>query len=306
MINHLPYPHPLDFDWRYNEDTARRLSCMLAPYDTVLCLGTPSVARLLDAHNRDVTLVDRQPFQNVRQHITLDIGEFQPVRAYDVALLDPPWYPETVRLWTTVAARCVGAGGKVFVSIWPPTTRPGAEREVELLLNEFESWGKVERMVFPLQYDIPRFEIVAAALNNNELSRSPRLGELVRIDVRELPPQPAIFTTSRDWIRFVFNEYQIAVKSSAPDGKAVICPVVGATGWEWPYVSARAPNREEIDLWSSEGEVAKISGPEKIAHYLRLAGQTSNREEFYQVLGKLPELRNWRIPPPPYRRFAEW
>ena len=305
-MNHLPSPHPLDFDWRYDKVTSCRLSGLLASYDTVLCLGTPSVARLLDEKDIDVTLVDRQPFQNVRQHIIQDISQFQPAKTYNVALLDPPWYPEAMRIWTTIAARCVGAGGTVFLSIWPPTTRPGAEREVEVLLNEFERWGEVERTVVPLQYDIPRFEIVAAALNNNALSRSPRLGELVRIDVRETPPQPTDFATNQDWIRFVFDDYQLAVRSSGAGGKAMVHSVAGATGWEWPYVSARAPNREEIDLWSSEGEVAKISGSEEIAQLLRLVGQSSNRVEFDRALSKLPELKNWRIPRPPYRRFAEW
>jgi hypothetical protein len=81
-----PFPHPLDFDWRYAQGTAMRLASLLENSEPVLCIGAPNVARLLEDRGVDVTLVDRQPFQNVRRHLALDVCDFQPDRTYRTAL----------------------------------------------------------------------------------------------------------------------------------------------------------------------------------------------------------------------------
>ena len=83
----------------------------------MLCVGAPNVARLLEDRGVDVTLVDRQPFQNVRRHLALEICDFEPDRTYRAALVDPPWYQVFLRHWTRAAARAVGANGTVLVSV---------------------------------------------------------------------------------------------------------------------------------------------------------------------------------------------
>ena len=45
----LPEPHILDYDWRYTAQTVLDLSALVRPSDTVLAVGTPSLARHLEA-----------------------------------------------------------------------------------------------------------------------------------------------------------------------------------------------------------------------------------------------------------------
>ena len=302
-----PFPHPLDFDWRYAQATAMRLASMLESSEPVLCIGAPKVARLLEGRGIDVTLVDRQPFQNVQRHLALDVCDFEPDRSYRMALVDPPWYQVSLRCWTRAAARAVGSGGTVLVSVWPETTRPDARAELDAMLTEIGDWGEVERDVARLTYEVPLFESIARGLcEAGALSRSPGIGELVRIRVRETPCQSPPGSFGTPWQRFVFDDYQLALKLKASGGTHLIERVSGADGWSWPYVSARAPGRANIDLWSSHGEVARTGAPLQIARALRRAATSRNADGFDRALATLPDLKNWRIPRPPYRRFAEW
>ena len=57
-------PHPLDFDWRFDEPTIAKL-CAAVRGRYVLALGAPSIARRIEASGGRVLLVDRQPAQGV-------------------------------------------------------------------------------------------------------------------------------------------------------------------------------------------------------------------------------------------------
>jgi hypothetical protein len=205
-----PLPHPLDFDWRYAKATAMQLASMLEPSAPVLCIGAPKVARILEDRGTDVTLLDRQPFQNVRRHLLLDIRDFEPDRTYRTALVDPPWYQVSLVSWVCTAARAVSVGGTVLVSVWPETTRPGARAELDSALREITQWGDVERDVAHLAYEIPLFEEIARGLCEADVrSRSPGVGELVRIHVRAVPYQREHQSRGTPWQRFVFDDYQL-------------------------------------------------------------------------------------------------
>ena len=301
-----PDPHPLDFDWRYDAATIDRLTRLLSPYSPVLCMGTPSVARQLEARGCDVTLLDRQPFQGVTKHVACDPRDYRADRTYRAVLADPPWYPYDVLAWTAVAARAVRPGAAVFLSLWPEETRPGAQMEAALIFQQIAKWGNVERRVAKLHYEAPAFETRASQVGGGPLSHSPLCGELVRIEVRAMPSDIDVDTRKEQWLRFVFNDYQLALKMSTASGPALILPIDGAVEWRWPFVSARAPKREKIDLWSSEGEVASVYGPAAIATMLRELGAAPDHAAFNQIISQLPALRQWNIPRPPYRRFAEW
>jgi len=71
-----PSPHPLDFDWRYDRETALSLVTLLRDRGPTLAIGAPTVARLMQADGYDITLVDRQPLQGVRDHVVAEATEF--------------------------------------------------------------------------------------------------------------------------------------------------------------------------------------------------------------------------------------
>lgn len=303
----LPSPHPLDFDWRYQEVTARALTVMLMDEAPVLAIGAPSVARMLQRSGVDVTLVDRQPVQGVVQQIACDASGFVPDRLYRTALVDPPWYPAQLMSWSRVAANAVGVGGTVLVSIWPVETRPTALSELSTLLDDFSTWAEVQRGVSVVRYEIPHFEAVARQHGRaGELSRSPLIGELVRLGINHVPAIVPPSDLARTWQRFTVDDYQLAIRCGGGDGSGSIDRIPSTNGWLWPFVSARAPGLDRIDLWSSDGEVAALGSPDHVIKTLRLALSSPDPRTFERALAEAPALLEWRMPRPPYRRSIEW
>lgn len=306
-VTEPPSPHPLDFDWRYDQETTYRLAEMVRGDGPVIALGVPSVARLLDREMFSVTLVDRQPLQGVQNHVVGPIEDFGAVAEFRTAVIDSPWYPRQLRDWSRVAARAVGVGRTVFVSVWPDHTRPYAAHELASVLAEVSRWANIERNVATLHYAEPLFEVVARAHESDpQLSRSPLVGELVRLDVRQLPDWDAGSQRREKWLRFTIDDYQLALRIDVATARDGIAVIDGADGWQWPYVSARAPCRDQIGLWSSSGEVAAIGDPCAVATTLRTALIKPHSAGFEVALAAAPQLLSWRIPRPPFRRLIEW
>jgi len=306
-LNGPPRPHPLDHDWRYDEATAEMLTGMLRGPDRVLALGVPSVARRLEAEGTIVTLVDRQPLHGVSDHVSSEVEDFDVQDAFALALADPPWYSRQFADWAAVAARAVGEAGSVLLSAWPQDARPGAGPELDGILEEIRPWADVERRVAELAYEQPPFEKIARASDAaGPLSQSPLRGELVRLTVKWKPPAPMPTKADREWIRFTVDDYQIAVLSDGTGRLPGIRTVPDAKGWLWPFVSARAPGIENIAIWSSNGEVASTNDPASVVAALRTAFRAENAAAFEKALVLQPELLEWSLPRPPYRRLMEW
>lgn len=280
---------------------------MLSKSAPILALGTPSVARLLERKRIPVKLVDRQPLQGVRDHIVAAVEDFNDTGAFRTAIVDPPWYPEPFLSWSLIAGRAVGVGGSVFVSAWPDETRPTARCELKTLIEKISSWADVERDVAKLSYAEPLFERTARADEaRSDLACSPLTGELIRLEVKTLPHRPNRVQREECWLRFTVNDYQLALRMDRPTALRHITQIDNANGWHWPFVSARAPCREQIGLWSSSGEVAAIGAPQEVAETLRAAFLAPNPGFFETILAAIPELLSWQIPRPPYRRSIEW
>lgn len=302
-----PWPHPLDFDWRYDEATAEALVSRIANLAPIVAIGAPTVVRLFEAAGGDVTLVDRQPIQAVRRHIVCDAADFVADRNYRAALVDPPWYPAQLTCWSEVAARAVGPGGTVFVSVWPDVTRPSAAAELALIFNRFSQWAEISRNTATLHYVTPLFETVARKHGGTtQLSRSPLIGELVRLDVRTSPPVAVPKMAADKWLRLTIDDYQLAIRDRPGTGPIRMEPVASADGWHWPYVSARAPGIDQIDIWSSHGEVATFGSSGRVIDIVRQAVSAPDADAFERALIDVPALLAWRVPRPPYRRVIEW
>ena len=186
-------PHPLDYDWRFEEPTIEGLCGMIADSGRVLALGAPSVAQRLERLGHDVTLVDRQPEGGVSSHVMADIDLLvEPMPGFDVAIVDPPWYPRNLLHWASYAASCVGAGGTVLASAWPASTRPWAEDELNAIIARISDWATVHQVAFEPSYEMPRFERLAIEVAGlGPLSASPRRGILLKISVKRQPQRLA-------------------------------------------------------------------------------------------------------------------
>jgi hypothetical protein len=301
-------PHPLDFDWRFDEPTISKL-CGLLRGRNVLALGAPSVARRIEASGGQVLLVDRQPVQDVRSQLVADVlTPDVPEGNFDIAIVDAPWYPRELIDWASAGGRGVRCGGEVLMSVWPPETRPGAADDFARAAAELGAWAGVTMLPIELVYEAPPFELIACSISENgPLARGPRYGHLVRLDLRLRPPAARYPARPTLWHRFFLDGYQLAVRLGASGAaQSLVAPHPDAKGWLWPYVSARAPGRDCIGIWSSSGEVALVSDPRHLISVLQEAIRAGSTSALEVALAAAPELISWKIPRPPYRRVLEW
>lgn len=304
-----PDPHPLDYDWRFSDEAVDRIRELIPRDATTLAVGTPSIARYLEREGRQVTLVDRQPFQGVRNQLPIDVYTASPLRqSFDFAVIDPPWYPKALRYWLAWTAKAVRRNGTILAVVWPTSTRPSAPEEYVELQQWISSWGALLMPNIALKYKIPLFEQVAGVhANQHKGSRSPGIGNLFEIHVDTRPELPLYLRKPGYWSRFVLNDYQLALRfSGASRAERPLEKHPLANDWTWPFVSRRALGRTQIGLWSSENEVAVVSKPEIVSRAIRKAIKSRTRSEFEAAFAALCELREWDIPHPPYWRSAKW
>jgi hypothetical protein len=303
-----PSPHPLDFDWRFSATTANKIVALIAGQEPILALGAPSIARILEGEGTEVTLVDRQPLQGVERHIAEDVVAFRPSRIFQAAIVDPPWYPDVIRDWLAVAAHAVQLGGTILVSVWPENTRPTARNELAALRAELARWASLDLLSNTLDYEVPGFELIAGdSRRSNSLSQSPRIGQLWKLTVRALPALPQPRAQNDRWKRFIINDYQLAIRTlPAVEGPIKMTSHPNADGWLWPFVSARAPGRDAIAMWSSGNEVALLTSPDAVVDVVRRALTATEPNAFTNILKAITGLETWKIPRPPFWRVAEW
>lgn len=306
-----PSPHPLDFDWRFRPETVDQICEMLSSAVPTLTVGAPSIARELERVGQDVLLVDRQPFQNVRNQIAAEIGGALPsAGSFRQAVIDPPWYPGELKNWVTWAGGSVRKGGAIFVSIWPDDVRPQGATEALDFVRWVERWADVEVLPTVPLYEEPPFERHALEFSNGSaFSMSPRRGRILKLTVKSVPEQTfhEKKTMNEEWVRFVLNDYQLAIKLVREGNvPASLSPHPNSIGWHWPYVSRRAPDRHLIGLWSSDNEVAVLQRPTELLGVLRAAFSQKSIKDFESALGEYNSLREWAIPRPPYKRIFEW
>lgn len=300
-----PEPHPLDFDWRFTADTTRDLAKRIG-YEPCIAVGAPSVAEALQGTS-PVTLIDRHPVQLCEEHLVLDPGSDPPCGfRFQSAIVDPPWYPRVYKRWLSWTSHATGPGGVLWATLWPSDTRPTAEQERSELLAWAATWASVSLQQGVLEYETPLFEAEALRAAGVD-ERTPRRGDLICLHVREVPSLSASIQGETKWARFVFGNYQLALRLK-DDGDTPPCaerhPLT--SGWTWPSVSRRATGRNIIDLWSSRNEVAVVQGTSALRARLRRyarSGLTDLDDQRSTILGP---LNAWQIPFAPSERVLEW
>lgn len=302
-----PEPHPLDFDWRFTSATAESLARRVGRA-RCLAVGAPSVAERLQVSS-EVVLVDRHPIQLCDHVLAADPGQDEPSRqGCSVAVVDPPWYPETYSRWLAWTARSMDIGSTIFAALWPVTTRPSAPEERDRILEWTTGWARAEIENDVLEYETPRFESAAISASLSG-PRAPRKGDLLKLRVQRLPALPKALAYHETWTRFVINDYQIGVRlGRISESTPSILRVPGAHEWIWPSVSRRAPGRDFIDVWSSRNEVARITSSSRIVSAIRsyFSESAASSIEYPSSPSILGPLQEWLAPLPPVKRFLEW
>lgn len=299
----IPEPHPLDFDWRFSKGTIEKVSKLIPDREKdILLVGTPSLATVLNSRGVQITLVDRQPVQDVDsvENINPDIDG--PIaREFGITILDPPWYEETYFRWISWAAQSMkGSGSVLYCTIWQPEIRPKGIEERERIFKWLETWADYAITENYFEYETPLFEERASAASG--LSSAPlwRKGDLLEIRPRLRPSLASPLVQLESWYRIIINSYQLAVRiDNVVDPRITKHPT--AEGWVWKSVSRRAPGRGQIGLWSSRNEVAIIEGSKSIINAVQELAQLGKIND-----ENLKSLLEWEIPKSKTHQFREW
>jgi hypothetical protein len=271
----LPPPHPLDFDWRYAPRTIEallgRISDRTKPGDIVALLGTPTLflAAAMSGLDRRITLVDDSPIvlerlaaagyvENVvRRDLLLDRP---PELSAELAIADPPWYPEHIEAFLAAAARCTRKGGRVLVSLPSSGTRPGGrtERIAVRAVALAQGLRPVATAKGGLRYLSPPFEVNALkAAGWQSLPMDWRSGDVVELVAdgtlparAEGPACPAL------WEEWRFGWVRIRVRVAGATCGAVDPALHSLVdGDVLSDVSRQHPLRSSVAVWTSGNRV---------------------------------------------------
>lgn len=298
-ITRLPPPHPLDYDWRFDEGTANRLANDLIANSgsslPVVLLGAPSVfvtisqtvstppCILLDrCAKRILALNPHLPTQlELVSHDLLSPDLWKSNRKGNVALADPPWYVEHYVGYLANASLSVVLNGQVFLSLFPLTTRPDAPSERDSIITMASSMGLALERLSPgaLLYLTPDFERASLQAAGQYDLLSWRRGDLAvfrkvaAVDefvlsqmVREAVK---IAPDDGDWHEFVLPNLDI-VKIRGPLTDACESPSIFSLLPDdtLPTVSRRFPVRQKADLWLSDNRIFGLRGRAHFAQAL--------------------------------------
>lgn len=300
-----PDPHPLDFDWRFDEESTKKIVNLFEGSTDILCLGTPSVSSKLSGNN--YILVDWHPFQTVDNHLRVNINQHSPIITNSkYVIMDPPWYLDVYLRWISWACNSVKSNTTIFFPIWPDDTRPDAKNEKEYLFDWLSMWGEYSLSKKLISYTTPYFETLSNVKNKKE--QNTRVADLVTFTFHTCPPLSDSIINNDTWVRYVFDNYQLAIRIISDydleGGDSVeINFIDGMKDWIWPSVSKRAIGRNKINIWSSNNEAGIVSNAQKLINLLDKAIESGFSEKDKSTLG---QLINWNIPLPPYKRIIKW
>lgn len=262
-------PHPLDFDWRFREETIDRVAGLIgAKSKPIVLMGVGSLERTLRNRGAAVELFDRNP---AIQHATLVdfetttksvVGTSVPRIKHPIVLLDSPWYVRDLLVWLNFAIDAFNDVSILYFALWPELVRPTASQEREFILERFETFGSVRIWKDYLSYDVPLFEQLAYRERGVRIDFCWRKGDLVEVRPRKQLENFPISTSQRNqtWTRVLLGKRQIAIRDTIDSEMPNLRRLEGAESWHLDSVSRRDPRRSQIDFWTSNNIVARLDG----------------------------------------------
>lgn len=301
-----PELHARDFEWYFTPACAAELAARVGRAGhSVLCLGTPTVAfALLDVPRMQrVTLIDRNPLA-LGRHRHRDAAALEARHedlaaarveggAYDVAVLDAPWYLPALCHWLAVAAAAVRPGGRIVLALLPALHRPSARADRAAILERARALGRIVIEPGRLRYTTPRFEHEALACAGLVVPAAWRRADLLEIAVGRtstaLPALAAPPAPEPAWARFVVGTQVIHLDPGAPSEPGdALSPIDGRADFRYGSISTRDPQRAAIGLWTSRSRVARVRRPAEVAALLELLSHTGEP----RALADAPVLRS--------------
>lgn len=285
----LPVPHPLDFDWRFTEETAVRLLEKLArlcrPRNLVALLGTPSVHML--ANRRGIadrfvlfdgnhSLADNPTSSLPREGVYLCdlLGDVPNLPSFQAVLADPPWYVEQAAGFLRFASQICDTGGTILLSFAPEGAKPEIADQRQRIIAEAGrvglSFSGSEHLA--LSYATPFFERNALrSAGFGQVASAWRRGDLLVFrKVRNLYSQRIhVDVQSSAWEEVSIAGVRFRVRKHNQEGFSDPRLKELVPGDILPSVSRTDERRKEVEVWSSGNRVYRCDGTHILASILR-------------------------------------
>ena len=303
---YLAVPHPLDFDWRFDDATAGELferSCKATDDgDVVVFCGTPTVyvkavrdttGRIVHLH--DINASTHNLATPLGQPIVQSIdfaSATPPLLAARYVIADPPWYPEYNALFLWWSAQITSPGATITLVLAPLNTRPTIKDERAQMWSWAERLGLSVRSIEAeaIRYETPPFERSALAAAGVSANANWRTGDLATLDVAGTPEPLARPILPRSiWIGTRLGRTEVRfrqVASTVPDPR-LIRLVAGDT---LDSVSTRDPRRAGAMVWTALNRIYACHNP-PLAHLLAeaiSAGTSDPAAAVVAFLGRTP------------------
>jgi len=291
-------PHPVDYDWRFTQNSVEDLLSMLMKkgntQSALALFGTTSLFVPLtklglkpELYNKSNFLIEE--IKNNGYDRGLYVHDlFKPIQernsAFEIVVADPPWYPDYYRAFILRSTEVLKIDGYLFLCLFPWLTRPEATIEREEINQYALSAGFDIQEVLPsfLRYATPRFEKMALKTEGIDLNHDWRTGDLFILRKVRQPADGIDILAPRiesEWDEFlVFGKRVKLKKRVEPENSAVSFQHVDESK-VLRNVSRRSPLRSRIDLWTSDNEAYSVTGVRLINAALTSMQQGFNVEE---------------------------
>jgi hypothetical protein len=273
----LPVGHPLDYDWRFTEETREFLLSQLneatQPGELIVYLGTPTLFiagssalperrhLLIDANHVMVEAARLRLGEDAAVVARIGVDEMPANVAAAACVLDPPWYPEDSLHFLAAASSMLGMRGAAFLSQPTTATRPGIETERVALGDALPSLGFRLDAVRPrvLRYVTPHFERMSL-LGAEPALVAPndwRSGDLLRLSKIDASGQGALpeMEHLEQWHEVSFGPVRIKLRDVGGEDLGLLEPNLDRL----TTVSRRDPRRAEVGFWTSGNRVRALS-----------------------------------------------
>lgn len=291
-----PFPSPVRGEWYFTDDSARQIAHRLGSHP--LLLGTPSVAQF----SKGYKLVDSSPWTYRRfdriqpsRHMAASLEDIDALPHADSAVLDPPWYGNSMQYWLSRASEVVSVGGPIMLPLLGGLTRPSAAEEREQTLGYMKAIGEVEIVPAAVEYATPLFEERALHAAGLSLPRPWRVADLAI--VRNESPTQRLSVDNGDqprWVEYRIGDELLGVrpaqrvdeKTSQASSQFCITHITTPDS-----VSRRHPAIAQADIWSSSNRIARVDNLLAVHALLREVSRESVcTHEHRSALGELAEL----------------
>jgi hypothetical protein len=276
----LGIPHPLDYDWRFERQTAESLlrtavELSGAPRSVVM-IGTPTVAIaalanaklkqvvLLDANSRIVhQLASMSPKINA---LCVDVRwQALPALSAPVVITDAPWYADSMSAFLWASSQLCEIGGYVMASFPSIGTRPGIveERKSLIALGAENGLNYLEMKTGAVRYETPPFERSAfRACGITNVPANWRRADLLLFQrtSRDAGSRPARAEAEPEWVDVEIHDIRLKVRG--PLAFEFDDPRLGPiiSGNVLPSVSRRDPRRRNAEIWTSTNRIFSCRG----------------------------------------------